>query len=1714
MKESDGGAAAKEAGAAGKKTGGNGQNMKGFAPRAPKFEGKCADLKGHIYDCSDVRQSDQYTKTTKEIAEYVGRTYKYGGDLRLAVETLQVPVFDVPTDPPDTATRSEIRIWEKTIDEHVKKKTHLSENNKTLFSLVWGQCTDIMRQKLEAHGTFTGVSSAGDGLGLIKAVKSIAFQFQSQKYLSHALHESLKRYYNCAQGKFATTQAYLDHFKNVLEVVTTSGGSIAGHPGVENAIIAERGLVRDGMTVAQMVEVQSAVTDRSTAMGFLLGCDRSRYGRLIEDLENDYLQGHNNYPATVSEAYNLLTNWKQDRAGWRAPSADGVAFANIDNKGGKAPRDKSHITCHRCDKKGHYASECPEKEAKGPATADAGGGGQTGAMLLNAGIASGEFNEPSVHFQFLNAASGGITCQIGQDGKLPSTWILLDNQSTVDVFSNGNLLTNIREGTEYMEIHCNAGVANTNLIGELGGYGTVWYHPNGIANILSLSRVKERGYHVTYDSIGGNKFVVTKPDGTSRVFQESERGLYYVDVNDPVSSVTMVNTVADNRVNYTNRAYSRAVLARNIQKMVGRPTTREYLKIIEGNLLPNCPVTREDVLIAEKIFGPDVGSLKGKTVRQGTEHVDISAIPVPSELMSEYRNVIIGADIMFVNKLPFFVTISRNIKFSTAALIVDQKHDTLIKAVRDVRNIYQKRGFKVDSMLMDGQFEGLAGDLAELGITLNTVARGEHVPEVERHIRTLKERARCVYTTLPFTKIPGRMVAELIYYSVFWLNSFPARDGISATLSPRAIVTGSHIDFNKHCKLEFGAYVQAHEEHDNTMSTRTTGAIALRPTGNVQGGYYLYSLSTGRVLNRNHWTALPMPQDVIDRVHTLARRAAANVALTFADRTGDIIPDYDDDDDNDDDYIPGDDDDDDDASDDADDVDYPFADEDDDAPGDDGNIAGVEGHYPPNVNAPNDNPFPIAPAPEENDNDVIEQVPNDDVAEENDNDVIEQVPNDDDAVVVAVENDNNAIADEQAPNDDEVTEQVDAAEKEPDTAATMDQRYGQRTSSHNLRARKPRDYGHMHTTLEHTVMTQFSMKQGIKEFGDAGVDAVLEELQQLHDRKVLEPRRATELTREEKRAALHYLMFLKKKRNGRIKGRGCADGRKQRLHTNKEDASSPTVAIEAVMLSCVIDAMERRDVATIDIPGAFMQAEMDEVVHMRLEGKMADLLVRINPQLYHKYVVIENGKPVLYVVLKKALYGTLRAALLFWRRLSSQLVTWGFEANPYDPCVVNKKITGKQCTILWHVDDLKISHYDKEVVTSVIEMIEAEFGKEAPLTKTRGRIHEYLGMTIDFSSEGKVKFSMVDYVQTILDEIPADMSGECATPASSYLFDVDANCDKLDRDAADLFHHYTAKLLFLCKRARPDIQPAVAFLCTRVQGPDTDDYKKLARVMKYLRSTLTMPLTLESDGSNIVKWWADASYGVHPDLKSHTGGALSLGKGVIYGTSRRQRINTNSSTEAELVGLSDVMPQILWTRYFLEAQGFTVSDCIVYQDNQSAILLEKNGRASSSKRTRHINIRYFFVTDRVASGEITIEYCPTLAMLADYFTKPLQGAQFKAFRDRIMNTNPRDAVGEDYRSVLNIVEGEHTTDGGWKRVQVKPRRARTSAIDVGMGEGNLERSSERSTRINRPDGSTTADPNAAKVKDCMCDSTWERCRMCDRGKMEKQRSNWDIEYID
>ena len=127
-----------------------------------------------------------------------------------------------------------------------------------------------------------------------------------------------------------------------------------------------------------------------------------------------------------------------------------------------------------------------------------------------------------------------------------------------------------------------------------------------------------------------------------------------------------------------------------------------------------------------------------------------------------------------------------------------------------------------------------------------------------------------------------------------------------------------------------------------------------------------------------------------------------------------------------------------------------------------------------------------------------------------------------------------------------------------------------------------------------------------------------------------------------------------------------------------------------------------------------------------------------------------------------------------------------------------------------------------------------------------------------------------------------------------------------------------------------------------------------------------------------------------------------MGRGFPFVSSTKQKLNTQSSTESEVVAVDDCMPAICWTRYFLEDQGYGVNDTIVFQDNQSAILLEKNGKASSSKRTKHINIRYFFITDRINNGDMRVEWCSTESMVGDFPTKPLQGRKFQHFRDVIM----------------------------------------------------------------------------------------------------------------
>jgi hypothetical protein len=543
----------------------------------------------------------------------------------------------------------------------------------------------------------------------------------------------------------------------------------------------------------------------------------------------------------------------------------------------------------------------------------------------------------------------------------------------------------------------------------------------------------------------------------------------------------------------------------------------------------------------------------------------------------------------------------------------------------------------------------------------------------------------------------------------------------------------------------------------------------------------------------------------------------------------------------------------------------------------------------------------------------------------------------------------------------------------------------------------------------HQFVQSYSLMKGLKKFGRKGREAAYKEMKQLHERVVFKPIKVAELTEQEKRRAMESLIFLVEKRDGTIKGRTCANGSTQREYMDRDEAASPMAMTESIIITGVIDAKQHRDIMTADIPNAFVQTDIDkkeigERIIMKIRGPLVDMLLELSYETYASYVVFEGRSKVLYVAMEKALYGMLQSSLPYYKKFRKDIESIGFVVNPYDPCVANRTVKGKQHTVTWHVDDLKSSHVDPKVNDEFLEWLKKKYASDkiGEVKAVRGHRHDYLAMVLDYSNPGVLKLDMTKYVKMMVEDFPLTLTGTGMFPWTNKLFTVDPKSKRLDDERTSIFHTFVMKGMFLCKRARQDVQPGIAFLSTRTSEPTEQDWAQLVRLMLFLKATQDEVTTMEADDTQTIKWYVDASFAVHKDYKSHTGVTMTLGEGVISSVSTKQEVMSRSSTEAELVGLDDVISKILWSKLFIVAQGYNVKTTIIYRDNTSAMKLKENGKSSSGKRSRHFHIKYFYITDLIQRDEVQIEYCPTEAMVADYMTKPLVGAKFVQFRDYFM----------------------------------------------------------------------------------------------------------------
>jgi hypothetical protein len=375
----------------------------------------------------------------------------------------------------------------------------------------------------------------------------------------------------------------------------------------------------------------------------------------------------------------------------------------------------------------------------------------------------------------------------------------------------------------------------------------------------------------------------------------------------------------------------------------------------------------------------------------------------------------------------------------------------------------------------------------------------------------------------------------------------------------------------------------------------------------------------------------------------------------------------------------------------------------------------------------------------------------------------------------------------------------------------------------------------------------------------------------------------------------------------------------------------------------------------------------------------------------------------LFVELDKAMYGCIESAKLWFEHLRGVLVNdMGFVQNACDGCTFNKTDDqGIQVTVILHVDDMKITCANKITLDAVLLSLCSRF-KE---TKSHyGPCVPFLGMDFDYTIPGEVRITMAGMEADIL--ATSGVNGVAVTPATEALFEVDTEKQPVEeQDEQDWFRSNVAKLLYLGKRARPEILTATTFLATRAAKADTDDMGKLRRVIRYLRGSAGRGIRLRPGALGVnVRAYVDAAYGVHVDGKSHTGVSIVIGEaGPIFVRSSKQPIVAKSSTEAELIATSDSANQVFHVRNFIISQGYGDKPATIFQDNMSCMSLLAKGK-STSMRTRHISIRYYWVKERVENGEAVITHMRSEAMgPANALTKPLVGSQFVEERRQLTN---------------------------------------------------------------------------------------------------------------
>ena len=583
------------------------------------------------------------------------------------------------------------------------------------------------------------------------------------------------------------------------------------------------------LSAAEQEAVRTDAEERYISYAFLRQSG-NQHKNLKVDLQNDFTTGDNRYPKTRQQTLHLLDKYSKTVVPTTTQS-EGASFAQKGGKGGKSggrsketgtgsnnstqkPYDKEYWKdkeCFKCHKKGHPSSHCTTNDEDAQSRASQASSVKKLAKELKSikkaftqlsqtredasDISDSDPSEGESHFQ-LHDGEFQFT-QVENEFEPPIAKlfkqrheasikldlrqvILLDSQSTMDLICNPALVSKTFRSSKNMRLTSNGGTMVVTHKATMPGYHTdVWFDKKAITNILALRNVIKQ-YRVTYDS-DDQMFVVHRESANkpNMQFRMHESGLHYYDPRQ--EEFVFVTTVSGNKEGFMQRQIKGAEAARTLYSTLSYPSWNDFKWVIRSNQIKDCPVTVEDIDVALKIWGKNIAALKGKTVRIKPIPVIKDFVKVPKELMKLHKEVFLTMDIFFVNKIPFFLTLSRKICFTAVNHLADRTVPQIFKAFKEIYQYYLQRGFRITTVHADAEFEPLTTLIKALpgGPDVNLASTNEHVPEIERRIRVVKERCRATRHSLPFQRIPKLLTIHIVFHVVKLLNFFPMKGGES-----------------------------------------------------------------------------------------------------------------------------------------------------------------------------------------------------------------------------------------------------------------------------------------------------------------------------------------------------------------------------------------------------------------------------------------------------------------------------------------------------------------------------------------------------------------------------------------------------------------------------------------------------------------------------------------------------------------------------------------------------------------------------------------------------------------------------------------------------------------------------------------------------------------------------------------------------------------------